>query len=133
MTVLIVCALFTCGPVRGGHTEPHARGGHAVTVLETNVQVGRRLARSRGWVGREFDCLYRLWNRESGWRTAAVNRGGSGATGIPQALPGSKMASAGADWRTNAETQIRWGLGYIRARYGSPCGAWANSQAHGWY
>lgn len=136
MTVLIVCALFTCGPARGGHAHhipEHARGGHATAYVETNVEVGRRMAKRRGWFGREFDCLYRLWSRESGWRTEAVNRGGSGATGIPQALPGSKMASAGADWRTSAETQIRWGLGYVRARYGTPCGAYAYSNAHGYY
>ena len=57
----------------------------------------------------------------------------SGAYGIPQALPGSKMASVGADWRDNAVTQIKWGLGYIADRYGSPCGAWAHSEGHGWY
>ena len=73
----------------------------------------------------------KLWNRESGWRTTAQNS--SGAYGIPQALPGSKMASAGADWRTNAATQIKWGLGYISGRYGTPCGAWGHSQSTGWY
>ncbi|KJL44942.1 hypothetical protein RR49_00093 [Microbacterium ginsengisoli] len=73
-----------------------------------------------------------LWNRESGWRANALNPS-SGAYGIPQALPGSKMATAGADWRTNGNTQINWGLAYISARYGSPCGAWAHSQATGWY
>ena len=57
----------------------------------------------------------------------------SGAYGIPQALPGSKMATAGADWETNAATQIEWGLGYVQGRYGTPCGAWAHSQDVGWY
>jgi hypothetical protein len=57
----------------------------------------------------------------------------SGAYGIPQALPGSKMASAGADWQTNAQTQVNWGLGYITGRYGTPCAAWQTSQAKGWY
>jgi hypothetical protein len=57
----------------------------------------------------------------------------SGAYGIPQALPGGKMASAGGDWRTNPATQIRWGLSYIASTYGTPCGAWAHSQSHGWY
>ena len=76
-------------------------------------------------------CLDKLFNRESGWRTNARNS--SGAYGIPQALPGSKMASAGANWATDARTQIAWGLDYIKSRYGSPCGAWAHSQSSGWY
>ena len=73
-----------------------------------------------------------LWAGESGWRWNAENPS-SGAYGIPQALPGSKMASAGADWQTNPATQIEWGLGYIRDVYGSPCGAWGFKQSHGWY
>ena len=87
---------------------------------------------ARGWSDAEFGCLVALWNRESGWRVNAYNKG-SGAYGIPQALPGSKMASAGADWETSAATQISWGLGYIGGRYGTPCGAWAHSEARGWY
>ncbi|MBZ4488399.1 lytic transglycosylase domain-containing protein [Microbacterium sp. cx-55] len=85
-----------------------------------------------GWGDDQFGCLVSLWNKESGWNYRASN-GGSGAYGIPQALPGSKMASAGADWQTNAATQIAWGLGYISGRYGSPCGAWSHSQSVGWY
>ncbi len=80
----------------------------------------------------QFSCLDKLWNRESNWNPRATNPS-SGAYGIPQSLPGSKMASAGADWRTNPQTQVRWGVGYIKARYGTPCGAWAHSQATGWY
>ena len=87
---------------------------------------------ARGWPAAEFDCLVALWNKESGWRVNAMNPS-SGAYGIPQALPGSKMATAGADWATNAATQIEWGLGYIQARYGTPCGAWGHSQSVGWY
>ncbi|WP_395242916.1 lytic transglycosylase domain-containing protein [Agromyces sp. MMS24-K17] len=87
---------------------------------------------ARGWPSTEFDCLVALWAKESGWRVNAYNAG-SGAYGIPQALPGSKMASAGADWETNAATQIEWGLGYVSGRYGTPCGAWAHSQSSGWY
>jgi hypothetical protein len=86
---------------------------------------------ARGWGENQYDCLVALWNRESGWNVYAYNP--SGAYGIPQALPGSKMASAGADWQTNPATQISWGLGYISSRYGNPCGAWAASQANGWY
>lgn len=87
---------------------------------------------SRGWGDDQFACLVALWKKESGWRVNAYNSS-SGAYGIPQALPGSKMASAGADWETNPATQINWGLGYISARYGSPCGAWDHSQRRGWY
>ena len=86
---------------------------------------------ARGWDDSQFNCLVSLWNRESGWRTNAANP--SGAYGIPQALPGSKMASAGADWQTNPATQITWGLGYISGRYGTPCGAWSAFQSKGWY
>jgi hypothetical protein len=78
-----------------------------------------------------FGCLLNIWNRESGWRYDAENA--SGAYGIPQALPGSKMVSAGADWQTNPATQIRWGLGYIRTTYGNPCSAWAFEEANGYY
>jgi hypothetical protein len=87
---------------------------------------------ARGWGQGEFDCLVALWNKESHWNVYAHNTR-SGAYGIPQALPGDKMASAGADWATNPVTQITWGLGYISGRYGTPCGAWGHSQAKGWY
>lgn len=80
----------------------------------------------------QSECLGYLWYRESGWRWDAYNTS-SGAYGIPQSLPASKMASAGPDWRTSSGTQIEWGLGYIRARYGSPCGAWAHETSIGWY
>lgn len=80
----------------------------------------------------QLNCLLWLWNRESGWRTNAYNPNG-GAYGIPQSLPGSKMALAGADWRTNYRTQINWGLAYISAAYGTPCGAWAHSEQYNWY
>jgi hypothetical protein len=80
----------------------------------------------------EFGCLDRIWTQESGWNVHADNPSSS-AYGIPQALPGSKMSSAGPDWADNAETQIRWGLGYIRDRYGSACSAWGFKSGHGWY
>jgi hypothetical protein len=79
----------------------------------------------------QYACLYPMWMRESGWRVNAANA--SGAYGIPQALPGWKMGSAGPNWQTNASTQIKWGLGYIKGRYGTPCGAWNFWQANGWY
>jgi hypothetical protein len=87
---------------------------------------------ARGWDAAQYDCLVSLWNKESGWNQYAENKS-SGAYGIPQAYPGNKMASAGADWKTNAATQITWGIGYIAARYSTPCGAWMNSQAKGSY
>lgn len=79
----------------------------------------------------QFHCLDLLWERESSWQVH--NGNSSGAYGIPQALPGYKMASAGADWADNGYTQIDWGLSYIEARYGSPCNAWAHSEAYNWY
>lgn len=85
-----------------------------------------------GWGGDQFSCLDSLWTKESGWNYQAYNAS-SGATGIPQALPGDKMATAGADWQSNAATQIAWGLGYISAAYGTPCSAWGHSQATDWY
>jgi len=85
-----------------------------------------------GWSEYDFECLVKLWNRESGWNPNAHNKS-SGAHGIPQSLPASKMASEGADYYTNGYTQIRWGLKYIKGRYGSPSAAWAHSQSKGWY
>lgn len=87
---------------------------------------------ARGWDTAEYECLVALWNRESHWNVYAHNTR-SGAYGIPQALPGDKMASAGDDWQTNPATQITWGLGYIAGRYGTPCGAWEHSERKGWY
>lgn len=85
-----------------------------------------------GWSEYDFECLVKLWNRESGWNPNLHNSS-SGAHGIPQSLPASKMASEGADYYTNGYTQIRWGLKYIKGRYGSPSAAWAHSQSKGWY
>ncbi len=95
-------------------------------------QIAMAMLGSYGWSSSQFSCLGSLWNHESGWNVSAANPS-SGAYAIPQALPGSKMASAGTDWQTNAATQIRWGLGYIKGTYGSPCGAWAHEESTGWY
>jgi hypothetical protein len=94
--------------------------------------IARIMVADRAWSSSQFKCLNLLWNRESRWNYRARNPS-SGAYGIPQALPGRKMASAGADWRTNPVTQITWGLGYIDDLYGTPCGAWSHSESHGWY
>jgi hypothetical protein len=98
----------------------------------TAQAIAYEMLQQRGMGDDQFSCLVALWNKESHWNVYAHNTG-SGAYGIPQALPGSKMASAGADWETNPATQITWGLGYITGRYGTPCGAWAHSQSSGWY
>jgi hypothetical protein len=95
-------------------------------------QIAMGMLGSYGWSSGQFSCLDPLWNQESGWNVYATNPS-SHAYGIPQALPGWKMASAGPDWQTDAATQIRWGLGYIKGTYGSPCDAWAHEQADGWY
>jgi len=93
--------------------------------------IGKQLAAQRGWGDDQFSCLYQLWGHESGWRVNASNP--SGAYGIPQALPGDKMAVYGDDWQTNPTTQIKWGLNYIAGRYSTPCGAWSFWQSNGWY
>jgi hypothetical protein len=116
--------------------ESSGTGGWSVPFVTPDPGSAQAIAYemvlARGWGDDEFACLVALWNRESGWRVNAYNKG-SGAYGIPQSLPGSKMASAGADWETNPATQITWGLGYIGGRYGSPCGAWGHSERVGWY
>ncbi|WP_235480842.1 hypothetical protein [Agromyces sp. Leaf222] len=105
----------------------------AANTPEGARQTARSLAASMyGWGDDQFQCLESLWAKESGWSYTAYNAS-SGATGIPQSLPGSKMATAGADWETNAATQIKWGLGYISGSYGSPCSAWSHSQSMNWY
>ncbi len=108
-------------------------GGGAIAIPDPGSAKGiaRSILASRGMGDDQYACLDYLWTKESGWRVNAYNP--SGAYGIPQALPGSKMASAGADWQTNPATQITWGLGYIDSRYGSPCGAKAHSVLKNWY
>lgn len=85
-----------------------------------------------GWDEAQYQCLETIWTRESNWNYAAENPS-SGAYGIPQSLPADKMGSIAPDWRTNAVTQIKWGLGYIKERYASPCQAWDFWQTHNWY
>jgi hypothetical protein len=95
-------------------------------------QVGCTLMLKAGFGIDQFPCLDKLWKKESGWNPHAENRS-SGAYGIPQALPGSKMASSGGDWEDSAATQVSWGLDYIEGRYSDPCGAWDHSESTGWY
>jgi len=101
-----------------GGNSPSAARAYARSVMASKY----------GWGSDQFTCLNNLWNRESGWRVNAANA--SGAYGIPQALPGSKM---GSGWQSSATVQVNWGLGYIKSRYGTPCGAWSHSQSTGWY
>jgi hypothetical protein len=130
--VLAVIAGHAHAPASAGHN-----GAQASAAASSNVALGQRLAGGYGWgAGPQWTCLDELWTRESGWRTQVWNYGGSGAYGIPQALPASKMAAAGGDYMTDPATQIRWGLGYIASTpYGTntPCGAWAHETADGWY
>jgi hypothetical protein len=95
-------------------------------------QLAERMLGQFGWPASQFQYLNLLWARESGWNVYAANPY-SGAYGIPQAVPGAKMAAAGPNWRTSARTQILWGLGYIKATYGSPLAAWDHELATGWY
>ena len=111
------------------------RAAAALAAARKDPQsVARSLLSEYGFGADQFGCLVQLWTGESDWNYRAANPS-SGAYGIPQSLPGSKMASAGADWQTNPATQIRWGLGYIKASYGTPCGAlsaWQSRYPH-WY
>ncbi|RFA21787.1 hypothetical protein B7R25_05820 [Subtercola boreus] len=125
-------AAANAGDGNGNDSSAEVGGGSGGTsVAVSDPQAAKNYAQgqvsARGWGSDQFQCLLNLWNRESGWRANALNES-SGAYGIPQSLPASKMASAGADYRTNAATQINWGLAYITGRYGNPCGAWAHSQ-----
>jgi hypothetical protein len=111
---------------------PSATASAASVASGSPQQIAQAMLASFGWSSSQFSCLDPLWAHESGWSVTAYNAG-SGAYGIPQALPGSRMASAGPDWQTYAATQIRWGLEYIKGTYGSPCAAWDHEQATGWY
>jgi hypothetical protein len=96
-------------------------------------EIARQILRNKyGYGEADFDCFNNIIIRESMWDVDATNPS-SGAYGIPQALPGSKMARAGSDWRTNPATQITWAIGYMEDRYGSPCAAWSFKRANGWY
>ncbi len=96
-------------------------------------EIARQMALSKyGWGADQFECYNNIIMRESEWVVTADNPTSS-AYGIPQALPGKRMASEGADWQTNPVTQIKWGLKYVKERFGTPCQAWAFKRANGWY
>ncbi len=112
--------------------EQRRAQGYDPTTTDPREIARQLMANKYGWGDAQFQCFNNIIMHESKWSITATNPS-SGAYGIPQALPGSKMASAGADWRTNPATQIKWALGYVKARYGTPCGAWSFKSAHGWY
>jgi hypothetical protein len=118
--VVVVPVVVSAAPA-AGVPDPGSAQAIAYSILQ-----------SMGLGDGEYNCLVSLWDRESGWNIYAYNAS-SGAYGIPQALPGDKMASVGADWATSATTQVTWGLSYISSRYDTPCGAWAHSEENGWY
>lgn len=148
---IALLVLFTSLPMAQGQTPnatqagiPAIRSGCENVASRAGTRVpyaspafNKRFAacymqRVYNWGSQEYVCLVTLWNHESGWRVNAHNRA-SGAHGIPQSLPGSKMASVGSNWYSNPFTQIRWGLKYIKHRYGTPCIAWRVWKRQKWY
>jgi len=112
--------------------EQRKSQGYDPTTTDPREIARQLMANTYGWGDAQFQCFDNIIMHESKWSITATNPT-SGAYGIPQALPGSKMATAGADWKTNPATQITWALGYVKARYSTPCGAWSFKSAHGWY
>lgn len=121
VTEQVVVPAASAGAPAAGTPDPGSAQAIAYSMLQ-----------SMGLGDSEYNCLVALWDRESHWNVYAYNAS-SGAYGIPQALPGEKMAAVASDWATNAATQITWGLSYISGRYDTPCGAWAHSEEKGWY
>ncbi|RZU54042.1 hypothetical protein EV385_5979 [Krasilnikovia cinnamomea] len=121
-------------PAAGKLKAPAAkkRTARAANTPKGARATARVMVAQRGWSTKQYKCLAKLWHKESRWRVTAKNSSSS-AYGIPQALPGRKMRSAGRAWRTDAATQIRWGLRYIEGRYDTPCRAWGHSRSTGWY
>ena len=120
------------GEGSGNSAPAPAANPGAGTDPDSAKAVARSMMAGHGWGDSEFSCLENLWTRESSWNYQAENAS-SGAYGIPQALPGTKMSEVADDWATNPTTQITWGLNYISGRYGTPCSAWAHSESVGWY
>ena len=118
--------------VKHHHARRHRARRHQGRLTGNPWQIAGSLMPAYHWTSWQFHYLNLLWMRESGWNRFAYNHS-SGAYGIPQAVPGDKMAAAGPDWRTSARTQIIWGMGYIRSRYGDPWNAWQHELRYGWY
>lgn len=136
LSVLVISTgllLFNTPPAQAKPEDlPKTKTINKVSRTRIDTTAARTYAQTLVPDAQQFECLTLLWNSESGWNHKAHNRS-SGAYGIPQALPGNKMASAGADWRTNPQTQINWGLSYIAKRYGTPCDAWQHFLRKRWY
>ena len=139
LVLALSTALLSFSPPANAKPEPQPKTKEIKKSSRTRIDTtpARQFAQTfmletYGWDADQFACLEPLWNAESGWNHRAHNRS-SGAFGIPQSLPGHKMASAGSDWRTNPQTQIRWGLSYIQHRYQTPCGAYAHFKKRNWY
>jgi resuscitation-promoting factor RpfB len=135
---LVSTPKLATSPVSASDQAGGGGGGGGAPLLNfpqpdpgTAQSIAFNMLSSFGFATSQWSCLDALWNRESGWIYDAENA--SGAYGIPQALPGDKMASAGPNWETDPTTQIKWGLGYIQSVYGDPCGAWDHEEADGWY
>jgi hypothetical protein len=133
-TVKAAALSSTSGPAVTGSVSinPVVAAVKAAVTQGDPKAIALALMPSFGFSTSDFSCIDQIWTQESGWNVHADNPS-SGAYGIPQALPGSKMSSAGSDWQTSAATQITWGLQYISGVYGTPCAAWAHSQATNWY
>jgi phage protein D len=128
----IVAAAKKAAEERAARARALANRGYEPGVTDPK-EIARQILKNKfGYGSSQFDCFDNIIMRESMWRVNATNPS-SGAYGIPQALPGSKMASEGSDWRTNPATQIIWGIKYMKDRYGSPCSAWGFKSSHGWY
>jgi hypothetical protein len=123
---------LTSATLRRIAAEKASRSRERQALTGDPKRIAASLLSSFGFGQEQMQCLIPMWTRESNWNRHAANPS-SGAYGIPQALPGGKMAKFGDDWQTNAATQIKWGLWYVKSRYGSPCGAWSFWQRNHWY
>jgi hypothetical protein len=122
----------TNATIKALHDQRVQQLGYEPATTDPRDIARQIMANKYSWGEDQFSCYNSIIMRESKWIVSADNPHSS-AFGIPQALPGKKMAAFGADWRTNPATQIRWGLDYVHDRYGTPCGAWSFKRGHGWY
>ncbi|GLF93919.1 aggregation-promoting factor C-terminal-like domain-containing protein [Streptomyces yaizuensis] len=128
-TALVGAAITaTAGAVVLGVNAPAASAAPAAPTVASTQAIAKKVIKDDA----QYQCFNKIVDHESDWKVTATNPS-SGAYGLVQALPAGKMATHGSDWRTNPETQIKWGLDYMKDRYGSPCGAWAKWQTQGWY
>lgn len=131
-TAKVASATPTASSAATSSSSAATSSSSTATSDSSPQQIAQSMLASYGWGSGQWTYLYQLWEKESAWSVTATNPE-SGAYGIAQANPASQMDSAGSDWRTDAATQIKWGLEYIQDRYGSPAAAWAHETADGWY